>query len=87
MRGGAPARAAAPAGSVPARNHSSRGGSTPRAKLTGAARTPGGGAGGALGTSRCSQLITSSQIGAAPVTPLTSCIGAPEKLPTQTPTV
>src|SRR5208283_5174761 len=31
--------------------------------------------------------MTSFQIGAAPVTPLTSHIGEPEKLPTQTPTV
>ena len=57
------------------------------AKSVTAARTPGGGAGASLGRSRCSQLMTSAQIGAAPVTPLTSCIGSPEKLPTQTPTV
>ena len=40
-----------------------------------------------LGVARWSQLITSSHTGAAPVTPLTSCMGAPEALPTQTPTV
>src|SRR5690349_7610524 len=31
--------------------------------------------------------MTSRQTGAAPLVPLTSCIGSPEKLPTQTPTV
>ena len=46
-----------------------------------------GGFGGGLGVARCSLAMTSSQTGAAPVTPLTSCIGSPEKLPTQTPTV
>ena len=38
-------------------------------------------------SSRCRKSITSRQTGAAPVTPLTSCIGAPLALPTQTPTV
>ena len=31
--------------------------------------------------------MTSCHTGAAPLTPLTSCMGSPEKLPTQTPTV
>ena len=39
------------------------------------------------GRPACRAFIISSQIGAAPDTPLTFFIGSPEKFPTQTPTV
>ena len=42
---------------------------------------------GELAVVRCNQLIISAHTGAAPVTPLTFFMGAPEKFPTQTPTV
>lgn len=88
MRGRPPKRwTPEPGSSVPTRNHSSRAGSMSLAKITWDAMTPSGGDGGWLGTVRCNQAMTSSQIGAAPVMPLTLCIGSPERLPTQTPTV
>src|SRR4029077_8334481 len=82
-----PAAGGEPAASLPASIHSRRGGSTSPGKVTGTATTPGGGAGASLGTPAWRRSITSSHTGAAPVTPLTSCMGAPEKFPTHTPTV
>ena len=76
--------------SVPARNHSCRGGSLilpAGSKRMASALTPGGGTGAAFLRPRCSQSITSRQTGAAPETPDTSCIAAPAALPTQTATV
>src|SRR5262249_13344061 len=76
-----------PTGSVPSRNHSTRAGSTLAVNAVFLRTTPRGGAGGELGTRSWSRPITSSQTGAAPVTPLTFLIGSPVTLPTQTPTV
>ena len=65
-------------------NHSSR---IPEDAQAGPRTSPGGAAAAKLGPCRCSSSITSSQTGAAPVTPLTSHMGSPVKLPTHTPTV
>ena len=73
--------------SVPARKYSSRAASSSPAKRTRRTTTPGGGAGAREGSPRCSRFMTSCHTGAAPDTPETSHIGAPEKLPTHTPTV
>src|SRR5919109_986694 len=72
-------------GSVAWRNYSVRPGSTSAGKVTLVARMPGGGDSGGLGLAWCSQDTTSSQIGAALVTPLTFRLGSPERFPTQTP--
>ena len=74
--------------SVPRRNHSLRAGSTGGSKRDVLARDAGGRRRHAATLrSHAARCTRSRQIGAAPVTPDTSCIGAPEKLPTQTPTV
>ena len=68
-------------------NHSSRGASSPAPKRTAARTSPPGGAGARDGVRACSWRISVAQTGAAPLVPLTSHIGAPLALPTQTPTV
>src|SRR5262249_61125708 len=92
--GGEPLRGAARASSaratrrvsVPARNHSRRGGSTGGEKATCSATTPGGGSGGRAAPSASSAERIASQAGAAPETPETPRIGSPSKVPPQTPT-
>src|SRR5690606_17247565 len=72
---------------VPGRKYSVLGASRPPSKTTSCLSMPEGGGGGWLPCSRCSQSMTSCQIGAAPVTPETLRMLAPLLLPTHTPTV
>src|SRR5262245_56938383 len=74
-------------GSVPPRNHSFRAGSVVRESSTRRETRAFGGGGSSLEPSPWRRSMISSQAGAAPLTPLTSCIASPEKFPTQTPTV
>src|SRR3990167_4562843 len=77
---------------VPSTNHSVRAASRLGVLLAGANCTvfctrPVGGLGARLACLACKKFITAAQMGAAPVVPLTSHMGAPLALPTHTPTV